>query len=123
MKKIRIYVTVLFMALIGFTDTSCVTVERYRTVTMNDVIQMPPFDATAEDIDISHPLFLYHCVDIWLRRSDNGHLLDLQICPANEFIVRFARSLHQGQQYSFPKVFGDYVTTATNSVNTVKDQK
>ena len=114
----RRFVIVSALTLIGYVNTSCVGVQTARIVSINQVAEMPPFDATIESVEISHPLFLYHCVDIWLRQIDTGRHLDLQICPANDFVLGFAHSLHPAQMYSFPQLFADYANgSSTNFIN------
>ncbi len=108
----------LFVVTVGLLSMSCVT---GHFVTFEEVSKMLPFNATVEYVEISHPLFLYYGVDIWLRKSDGGSRLDLQICPANKFIIGFARSLQRGQCYSFPKIFSDYIINqSTNTAEMIK---
>ncbi len=95
--------------------SSCGFIQVAHDVSLDEAMKMPPFEATVDNVQISHPWFLYHRVDIWLTRVDSGKHLDLDICPANDFVLGFARSLHEGATYSFPAVFGEYVnSTPTN---------
>lgn len=86
-----------------------------REVSFEEVSKMPPFNAVVESVDIDHPFFVYTTVDIRLRRTDNGKLLDLAFSSPNTFILGFARSLHLGQEYSFPQVFGHYATSLSSN--------
>ena len=108
------FASLVFMGLLAGGVSSC---RIARQVSLDEVMKMPRFEAVVEDVQIEHPLFLYHGVDIWLTRVDSGKHLDLSICPANDFVLGFARSLHEGTTYSFPDVFGQYVeSTPTNTV-------
>jgi hypothetical protein len=111
----------LIVVIIALFNTSCFTFRTARPVTLEEIYKMPPFDATVETIDISHPFIFMTEVDLWLRKAGGGDRLYLQFAPANKFIVDFARTLHEGQRYSFPQVFEDYNNSqSTNAVNTAK---
>jgi hypothetical protein len=81
-----------------------------QKVKFEEISQMHPFRATVESITVDHPFFVWGTsVDIWLRKPDSKKCLVLSYYPANAFVVGFARSLREGMNYEFPKVFGDYV--------------
>jgi len=81
-----------------------------RDINFEELSQMPPFRATVQSINIGHPFFILGTsVDIFLWKSDSKTSLVLSRYPASDFIVGFARSLHERMNYEFPKVLGDYV--------------
>jgi hypothetical protein len=86
-----------------------------RTVSFEEVSKSPPFSATVEFVNIEHPFFISTTVDIGLRKTDDGKLLNLEFNSPNESVLGFARSLHLGQTYSFPQTFGDYVTSLSSN--------
>ena len=88
-----------------------------RSVTVQELSKMPPFEAVVESVDIEHPYFVSTTVHIWLKRTDGGKHMDLVFDSAKQSDVGFARSLHLGQTYSFPQALGDYVTSLSTDAS------
>jgi hypothetical protein len=95
--------------------TSCIVKRNFRPVTVKKVLNMPPFIATVEKIDVLHPFIFRTEVDIDLKQ-DTGYRFSLNFAPANKLIVDFAHSLREGQCYAFPKVLSDYISNQSTNV-------
>jgi hypothetical protein len=120
--KARFLKISLFVVMLALFNTSCVITNSSHSGTLEEASKMPPFDATLEKIDYSyrfiHPFQLAPEVDLYTKTSRGGLEMRLWFFPASPSVVNFAHTLHEGQQYSFPKVFSDYI--GSQSTNTIK---
>jgi hypothetical protein len=112
--KTRFWMTALVVVIIALSNTSCIR-GRLPTVTKDEVLKMPPFTATLEKIDVWYPDMFGTEVDLWFKKDD-GNQMCLPISPASKTIVNFARTLHEGQNYTFPQALADYLILA-DSIN------
>jgi hypothetical protein len=84
------------------------TARAYKSVSLVDVLNMQPFEATVEDVSIEHYWFFKPDVSINLKRNDNAKRLSIEIIGATELGLKLADEFHQGSSYAFPKVITDF---------------
>jgi len=102
-------------------STSCVTTHPKNSVTLEKASKIPPFDATLEKIDFFYrfvqPFKLATEVDLYTKETNSDFQMTFSFFPADQSVVNFAHTLHEGQHYSFPQVFKDYLNShPTNSI-------
>jgi hypothetical protein len=113
--KVRFQIIGL-IGVIALSNTSCVANRLNHSVTLEEASKIPPFEVTLEKIDISyrfiHPFELATEVDLY-SKNQSGYQICFSFFPANQSVIDFAHTLQEGQQYSFPQVFKDYLKAST----------
>jgi len=108
------------LVMVGLFCTSCISIRPHPQVTPEEMCKMPPFDATVENVYISHPVFLHTEISIILRKAEGGYRMSYHIFPATQYGIDFAHFLKVGQRYSFPQVWLDFDDINSQQTNTVK---
>ena len=110
----------LVVVMVGLFCTSCISIRRQPQVTPEEAYKMIPFDATVENVYISHPFFVQTEISIILRKAEGGYRMSLHYFPATKYQINFAHFLKVGQRYSFPQVWLDFDHINSQQTNTVK---